>query len=442
MLTALSAKQSNRKALLNRLKNDLRPLEQFDTTMQTTTGHVGVPLRQLLCRCVELRDQLPGLSALEKERLPDYASWWHNRERIASLSAIVQDIRRDGILAKHPLSRLSPHVAQVERPLELIAGACEAAERHFQSVEQTLGRCGITRDQWQTLPLARMLVDYAKQVLPLTRLGKLGLVDPAGQKAAQFSEVQRQFQRQQEAVAEAQRATGAWRQKLPATELPVALEQATLFERSVFAWLMPGWWRLRRILNQSYDFRSHVVKPRWTQVLSALQQEYVQLAELERLRRTIAERFGLAGDIDELFRGIHELRQMLPTLPAWLGRIHAALLKSDKAPQIVARVIGAEQPLRLLGDELSKILCPHIETPLDEVRVGLKEVKAALGDLPAFLQCLAEVATLPDSLATVLCTLPLAPSQIEAAAADHSLATAYRELASLPVSPARSATGM
>ena len=32
-------------------------------------------------------------------------------------------------------------------------------------------------------------------------------------------------------------------------------------------WLRPAWWRLRRILNESYDFRSHVVRPRWSQVL-------------------------------------------------------------------------------------------------------------------------------------------------------------------------------
>ena len=68
---------------------------------------------------------------------------------------------------------------------------------------------------------------------------------------------------------------------------------------------------------------------------------------------------------------------------------------------------------------------------MDELRAGLKEIQAALDDLPAFLQCLTEVAALPETLATALCTLPLAPDQIEAAVADHSLATAYREVRQL-----------
>ena len=50
-----------------------------------------------------------------------------------------------------------------------------------------------------------------------------------------------------------------------------------------------------------------------------------------------------------------------------------------------------------------------------------------MGDLPAFLQCLSEIAALPPALGTALCMLPLKPTQIEAATADRSLADAYRQ---------------
>ena len=46
---------------------------------------------------------------------------------------IVQDIRRDGILAKHPLRRLSPELAQADRPLELVTGVLQAAEETLRS---------------------------------------------------------------------------------------------------------------------------------------------------------------------------------------------------------------------------------------------------------------------------------------------------------------------
>ena len=160
-------KQNPREHPLDRLAAELGPLEQFDAAIQSTPARAGIPLRQLLRRGVELLPERAELSPLERERLPDYATWWRHRERVASLVAVVEDIRPDGILAKHRLRRLSPRLAQADRPLELITGALAEAEKHFEAIEAGLGRCGVPRDQWQTLARARLLVDYAKGILPL-----------------------------------------------------------------------------------------------------------------------------------------------------------------------------------------------------------------------------------------------------------------------------------
>jgi predicted DNA-binding WGR domain protein len=412
---------------VGRLKNELRPLEQFDAAMQGTPQHVGIPLRQLLRRGIELHSEMPELSPLDRERLPDYATWWCHRERIVALTTVVQDIRRDGVLAKHPLRRLSPKLAQAEHPLELITGVLAAAERCFEAIDASLGQCGVPRDQWQAPAAARLLVDYAKQVAPVARVGRMDLLDPASQAAQQFAEAERRFGRQQQALAEAQKATAAWRRKLPSTEVLVALEQARAFEQSYIAWLRPAWWRLRRILNDSYDFRSHVVRPRWSQVLTALQKEYEETAELARQRQAIAEQFRLGEDIEGMVARIRKLREEAASMPAWLARIHAALLEAPKAPQIVAKIVEADEPLRVLAAELDKILHQHADVPLDQLLAELQRVRAALGDLPAFLQCLTEIAALPPDLGGALCRLPLTVAQIESATADRSLADTYRQ---------------
>ncbi len=420
-------KQNPREHPLDRLAAELGPLEQFDAAIQSTPRHAGIPLRQLLRRGVELLPERAELSPLERERLPDYATWWRHRERVASLVAVVEDIRPDGILAKHRLRRLSPRLAQADRPLELITGALAEAEKHFEAIEAGLGRCGVPRDQWQTLARARLLVDYAKGILPLARIGRMDLLDRAGRPARQFARAERKLLRQQEAVAEAQRATHAWRKKLPVAEVSLALERANAFERISFPWLRPAWWRLRRILNESYDLRSHAVRPRWSQVLSALEKEYQQLAELERQRKAMAEQFRFAGDVELLIGQVRQLRQTIPALPPWIGRIHASLMKAAKASQMAAKMVEADEPLRLLAGELDKVVHEVSDIPWDQLRTELEQVHAALDDLPAFLQCLAEIDALPPVLAAALCTLPLKPAQIEAAVVARSLADAYRQ---------------
>ncbi len=317
---AAAAKKNGRQELLTRVQNELRPLEQFDAAMQGTPQHIGVPLRQLIRRGIELESCLPELSPLQRERLPNYAAWFHHRERIASLSAIVAEIRRDGILANHPLRRLSPRLAQADHPLELIASALATAEKCFDCIEASLGRCGVPREQWQTPAAARALVDYAKAASSVARIGRMDLLDADSPAAREFAKLDRRFCALQKAVAEARTATAAWRQKLPAAEVPVAAEQAKGFERSFFAWLQPAWWRLRRILNESYDFRRHVVRPRWSHVLGALQKEYDELAVLDRQRQVIAEKYRLDDDVDGAVENIRQLRQAGAGMAAGLAR--------------------------------------------------------------------------------------------------------------------------
>ena len=311
--------------------------------------------------------------------------------------------------------------------MELITGVLLTTEKCFNNIEASLGRCGVPRQQWQTLAAARSLVEYAKAVFPVASIGRMDLLDGDSPAAHEFATAEDRFGGQQRVVAEAQAATAAWRQKLPAAEAPVALEQAKSFERSLFAWLQPAWWRLRRILNQSYDFRKHVVRPRWSQVISALQREYDQLTELDRQRKAIADRFGLDGDVDGMIGLVQQLRRPKAAMAADLSRIHAALVKIPQGP--------ADRHQDGRGRRAASFTCHGTrsnparlhEYSLGPIAAESKQMPESLNDLPAFLACLAEIAALPPPVGAALRTLPLTVEQIEAATADRSLVDAYRQ---------------
>ena len=414
-----------RSKLLRQIADELGPLERFDEAMQHAPDEAGVPLRDLLERCIALRDRLPELSPLEKERLPNYAEWVRNAERIGPFEACVKDIQPDGILANHPLSVLSPEIAREERPLERITAAAEAAQRHFERIDATLGESRIPSDRWGTFAKARTLVEYAKHVAPITQAGQLSLLDPDNPRSAEFAREMGRYKTAQDAVDEAQEATKGWRNKLPAEEVPIALEQARSFEGSLFAWLKPAWWRLRGVLKRSYDFKSHVVRPSWTHVLAALEKEYALLADLDKEGKAIAAAFGIEADIGDLSTWTAALRESLGAAPEWIEAIHADLLKSDAVAATVEHVVAADEPLTGLETDLGRILHEPDDRPIDRLRADLETAIDALDDLPPFLQCLSEIADAGEALGRALRTAPLTLSQLEAAIAENCLQEVY-----------------
>ncbi|REJ91429.1 MAG: WGR domain-containing protein [Planctomycetota bacterium] len=415
-----------RKDLLRRLTGDLEPLEQFDAAIQRTHDHVDLSVRELLDRCVELLNERPQLSPAERERMPDYAHWHRHRERIDQYCSSVKEFQKDGILAHHPLHTLSPRLASVDRPLELISTSVERAARHHDGVEQTLGRSGVPQDQWEQVARARQLIEYAKKVRPIARLGQMALLNPKSEWAGQFAKSVKEYREQQKAVRSAEEANKAWRQKFPADELPNAIAQAQAFEGRVLSVIQPSWWRLRGVLRRAYDFKSHVVRPSWTQVLEGLEKEYQLTDELARQVAEIAETYRIDGNVEELVELVLTLRDEAPQLPEWLQRIHVALLKSKQSKEIVEKLVEADEHLSGLLTELSRILDDVDGLTLEEHQSRLVRVTETLDDLPDYLQCLSEIAEVPSELSATVRTLPLTPTQIEAAIADVSLDKVYR----------------
>ena len=415
-----------RKELLNRLRRDLKPLEHFDAAMRETHEHAGLSVRELLDRCIELRNGRPELSPVERERLPDYAPWWHHRERISQFASTVREIQRDGILAHHPLHLVSPRVATEDRPLELLTSSTQAAESHRAALDTVLSRSAVPRDQWEQIARAGKLIEYGKRVQPVSRLGQMTLLDPKSDHAARFAKSVKGYRKQQKAVAEAENANRAWKQKIPNGDLSTAIAQAQVFEASTLPWLKPAWWRLRGVLNRAYDFRSHVVRPAWTQILRSLENEYAKKDDLANQQSDIADTYQIDGDLEELVGQVVELRESMPQLPDWLKRIHTALLKSDKAKQIIDTLVEADASLNNLTSELDRVFDNFDELTLAHLQKHLAAVAGGLDDLPDFLQCLAEIADVPDGVSDAIRNLPLPPAHVEAAIADSSLEQIYR----------------
>jgi hypothetical protein len=255
----------------------------------------------------------------------------------------------------------------------------------------------------------------------------MSLLDKKSERVKSFSRELQKLRSRQTAFEQASQATGAWIEKLPPDTLRIAWLQAQRFERDWFAFLKPSWWRLRALMNRSYNFQTHALRPTWTQVLTALDAEYRAAAECDYQEDRLANVFHITGNVEEFVERLTDVRKLLTKCPPWLAEIHRDMLRSKNAARTLQRIERARQPLQRLDETLNQIADDYADLPLDQLQQRLQDMAAALDDLPDYLRSMEQMAGLPAELQSTLRRTPLALPALEAAVADTALQETYRQ---------------
>ena len=412
-----SAAESRRRELLQAVGRELKPLEQFHDAMCSERPEAKVPLRSLLRRLVELCDRVPELPPAAKERLPVYAEWVENRERVERLTAHLKDTAADGILARHPLKNLSPRLAAQERPLGTVARHLEEAGKVLDELEREFDASGLSAEQYDTPEKMAGIVRFADQVGFLAERDLLSLLDPTSDASKRLAADLRQWRKKAKRLEEARSANKAWRKKLPASEASSALAQAQGFEQSFFSFLKPSYWQLRGTLRRSYNFRAHRVKPTWTQILEALAREYQAAEALDGFQAKVQETLRIGTSLGAFSQEVTALRESAGPVPPALQAVQSHLLKMAQGNAVALRLAGLKPLVEQLLAELNAFLDGAPGQKLSELRGEFGRIEESLDGLADFVPCLAEAARLPAELLAVLRELPLPDADLEAALA-------------------------
>ncbi|WP_164103206.1 AAA domain-containing protein [Candidatus Laterigemmans baculatus] len=433
----ISAGESDRKrgkgrhTVLDALDRALRPLERFDSLMQSTPDRAATSVRGLIDRCITLRDDLPELDPVAKESLPSEAEWSASRDAVQRFEQVWREVGgHDAVFAQHPLRILAARLADKERPLQTVLPAAARATKLLGEVHRPLAQSGINPAHWEHLGDARQLVEYGSRLAHVAAAKKLALLGTQGADGRWHGKVSKRFAAAERAIAAAAEANQNWREKLSPEETELALEQATALEATSLAWLRPAWWRLRSVLRRSYDFSSHRIRPPWSRILQQLADEHAARRGYDRELHATADSLEIEpAQVADFVREVGELREWLPRLPAWLREIHGEFLaatgtaRGEEALQAIqqaaAPLAEADAAIAELADDVSRFT-------FEELGESLHAITANPESVVQVLEALKELQTVPAAVRGALQRLPYTPRQIEAAVAEHCLTTALR----------------
>jgi predicted DNA-binding WGR domain protein len=409
---------------LQALEQDLSALRRFSDAMREVRAESGLSLRNLLHRLVELRPHATTLSAEEEEKLPDYHLWLKHGQLVVRLASTLTDLGHEPCFAKHPLRLVGRAIVEAERPLESLSRHLQQAEEMLDAVESALDLSGLSPELWDTIEEIEVLLDFAVQVQPLTEKRLLPLLDPQSAASKTFYALSGEFAAKQQALQKARDKAVNWRDRLPPSDVPAALAQARRFERSIFRFLQPSFWRLRKILEARYDFSKHVVAPGWIQILDELEQEYQAIAACEQVQQT-AQSVGISH--------IGEIRELLATIKSAPTADHCSiqelkkqLISAEDGSELVGNLCKLQPNFTRFLQLLSELLAEFQSFDFAELNEAIGAIRRETSTLPELLPLLSEMLEVPEQFCRALRSVPLGAEQFEMALGQKAVNQVYR----------------
>lgn len=427
--------KNKRDKLVQKITAALNPVAAFNEAMTGPTALSGISLRSLLDQLLKLRDDVPSLVPRQWERVPGYTEFVDNRSSLEEFAARLKYVQPDGILTNHPLCLLSADVADAERPTELVeeclAWCLQATPPNETSrvdqLQATVEQLQLPSEITTSIDQLQTAIQFAQQASFLAEYDLLSLLDPDSKTAKKYATAHRKLERKDKAVAKAQQATIHWKQKLNSADTRAALEQARQLQGNFLRTLKPTWWRLRKVLNQAYDFSQHPIKPQWVHVLQQLDVEHEKRADRAEVADAIGDEFGIHVDLDRFHQQLVEFRQYFEQQAGPIQSLTRHVLASDDGAKTMRQLAGLKSPLDELQQTLDRFVDGYQHQDLNTLQTALQTIQDSIQQLPDYLHCLASLKPLPDMLTDAIRSLPLTLQQLEAASAERTLQIAYRD---------------
>lgn len=408
-----------RTILLQTLEEQVKLLDTFHSSNTENTANTGIPLKDVMNRIIELKQQVITLKPAEKELLPQYKDWLSFGNTITELSRVLEKSGAEPEFAQHPFAQLNDAVFADDNPLNLLQSLVQHSKSLLNDVSNAVKAGNISPEFSARLEQIKELVQDAVLLEPLAESDNLQLVNKSNREAKKLDKEIKDYSQKKAAQEKAVTQNKNWRNKFSIQDVETALPVAEKNEGSFFSFLNGSWRRLKRQVNESYDFSQHQMKPTYTTVLQQLKAEYDTTNNVQQTKKGLQQQYKL-DNIDTAYLGIEVLRNKQG------DKEIDYLLSHPEANELVKKLYRLNNTLHQLEVQLKKSLKGFEAKSLEELNDELENIAANADNLQELLPVLKQYAALPPALKNTLSSIPLTPAQAEAAMAQKTVEQYYQ----------------
>ncbi|WP_018626629.1 AAA domain-containing protein [Niabella aurantiaca] len=414
---SLSKIEAYRAEVLLKIENHTALLNEFHYQLKSDIEG-GVSIRYLIERLLALRQVLLPEVA-DKSIVPGYGKWKEYGKVILELSKALGSSGADEVLAHHPFANLNNYILRAENPFALFDSIVAHAYESLEIVKALISQYNISASYTDSLEHIKNLIEDAVLLEPIAKSGNLNLTESSGEAAARFEEAWQLYNQLYRKKEDAIKNNSNWLNRFSRQDILQAIPISERYEKAFLGFLNGSWRRLKKRLNQSYDFSSHAVKPSYTDILKQLQDEYSAKEAFANNKEEVEQRYRVE-DITQMKKNIDALKNKKG------DREVDYLLAHEMPDELVLKLSELNNELQQLELHLKQCLYSVQNKSVAELRNELATIKSNAPVLRQLLPYLREFSELPVEVQNFIRKIPVSPSQAEAIMASCTLDALYK----------------
>lgn len=411
--------EKTRSGLIDKLSHHLALINDYHFTNSNLSEYGGIELRKLIERLIDLKPHLRDISKPEEELIPHYREWKACGETIDELSRMLEEAVSSSGFAEHPFSMLRDAIFLHEDPQGQISKLINQASGLLGEIAAVYKRFDITSPEMLKFSSIKALVEDAVLLYPFAETNNIRLVDFDSTESKMFEQEYRLLKDLRRQLLQATDENKNWGIKLSEIDAQGALQIAESNEKSFFSFFNGDWRKLKKTLNQAYNFSAHQVRPKYVQILAQLIREYTLQKEVSALEFKLEQTFGLPN-LDMSYIGIERIRSKK-------GDPELEFLIGSQSPDILIRELHKiNSTIWQLEACLTELLLQYDQKTMVTLNDDLENINANLDILPDLLPSLKKYARFPEQMKKCLRTMVMTSEQLEAAMANKTLKHFYQ----------------
>jgi predicted DNA-binding WGR domain protein/DNA polymerase III delta prime subunit len=410
---------------VHRLSEHLSKLAAFEAFMVNVPESIGGSVRQLIKQLINLPIPDHSLSPSQSEQLPDYAVWNSHRAVTQQLHQLLKTNLGVDSLANHVFSKLSGVILSQQNPFTDIESELVKMESHLDALDTLIHNLPAIVSEASILKEIGVLIDLIGNFESLHLGDHLSLMDSNSDASRNLQESNSQLHAINDELKRVEVENQYWTDKFSYTDTQSALALSESQEQSILRWFNADWWRLRKQLNQRYDFSQHAIRPSFKQVLTGLLKEHQVTQSYAELSRKLGTYYQ-AEDLDIFVREVASTKALIQN-NSISQRYYELLKGASNTSQVLSQNNAFTTPLGRFGAELKRAFSFNDNTTVAELGEAIRDLRESLDDLPDLIPVLRSMHNADERYAKTLQQIAQTPAQLESIVISETLHRIYRQ---------------